>query len=268
MSYDLWASLTPQDRRQATRASAGACLLAQALTRQYGGEWSVSGSSVTQTVGDEVTWEGKPTVSAQAIILRYDFTATGKTNRRVLVAKSRKHGAPKKVEDDPGCVKNTRWGQKPCLARNAGLAVTSAGGLFLIFDGLAWVLFAIMSLAAVALSGLFARAHMAHNQAKAEGSVAAQGKQMYAHVNEPAGQPAEAEAREEVPGYDDGMPAPLPAGPAEAPAFSEPAPVTRSEPLYRSADPEPITDPAPAAAPAPAAPASDPVPATAGGEAA
>ncbi|MGN6633848.1 MAG: hypothetical protein ACTHJ6_00110 [Oryzihumus sp.] len=237
MSYHLWVNLRPQDRAEGSRGDAGSCLLAVALQRQYGGEWSVSGA-IQQTVGGEITWQGRTTVQGNAIIARFDTTATAKTNRRVRIARGTgkyRNRPPRRVEQpQDGCVRNARWqGPNQAQGRLVGAAL-AAGSLALILDGLAWVLLPVFIILAGGLITLIVRSHKAGNK-----HLAAQAAepQKYVHVQPPKRTPE---------------PEPTVAGPA---------PLGR-ETLYASAPPEPITDPVPAAAPA-----REPVPATTGGAA-
>lgn len=240
MSYDLYVRLTPQDRAQGTRGSPGACLLAVALAREYGGEWEVAGQ-MRQMQGDEVTWEGTTTMQGQAIIARFDSTKTARTNRRVKVAVGRgkfRNKAPKRIEQ-PRDGRAVPW-TKPGKAAGALAAGTAlAGSVALTAEGDAWAVFAALGLVSAGLVASTVRNVRAGNRHLRERAKT----QKYVHVQRPATGQAQARA-------DDRMPAPAPAQPA-----------TRlgSERLYTSPSPEPITDPAPA---------PEPVPATAGGQAA
>ena len=239
MSYDLYVGLTPRDRAQGTRGSAGACLLAVALAREYGGEWEVAGQ-IRQMQGEEVTWEGTTTMQGQAIIARFDSTKTAKTNRRVKVAVGRgkfRNKAPRRIEQprDGRVVPWVRPGRAAgALAGGAALA----GSVALTAEGDTWAVFAAFGLAATGLAVSTVRNVRAGNRHLRE---RAETQKKYVHVQRPAAEQAQAKA-------DERMPAPARVG---------------SERLYPSPAPEPITDPAPTAAPA-----REPVPATTGGQAA
>lgn len=245
MSYDLYVGLTPQDRAQGTRGSAGACLLAVALAREYGGEWEVAGQ-VRQMRGEEITWEGTTTMQAQAIIARFDSTKTAKTNRRVKVAVGRgkfRNRAPKRIEQ-PRDGRVVPWARPGSVAGAVAGGAALAGSAILTAEGDAWAVFAALGLVAAGLVAIIVRNVRAGNRHLREH---AEAQKKYVHVQRPATGQAQA-------AVDERMPAPAPAQPAS----------TRlgSERLYTSPDPEPITDPQPAA------PAPEPVPATAGGQAA
>ena len=245
MSYNLYVSLTPQDRAQGTRGSAGACLLAVALQREYGGEWSVAGE-ITQSVGGDITWAGHTTVQGNAIIARFDTTKTAKTNRRVKVAVGAgkfRNRPPRRVEER-GCVRVVPWTKPGKAAGAVAGGAALAGSAILTAEGDIWAVFAALGLVAAGLVASTVRNVRAGNRHLRERAET----QKYVHVQRPATGQAQAKADEQ-------MPAPAPAQPAPA--------RLGSERLYTSPDPEPITDPEPAATPAP-----EPVPATAGGQAA
>ena len=229
MSYDLYVRLTPQDRAQGTRGSAGACLLAVALAREYGGEWEVAGQ-VRQMQGEEVTWEGTTTMQGQAIIARFDSTKTAKTNRRVKVAVGRgkfRNKAPKRIEQprDGRAVPWTRPGRAAgALAGGAALA----GSVALTAEGDAWAVFAALGLVAAGLVASTVRNVRAGNRHLRE---RAETQKKYVHVQRPAAGQAQAKADEQMPA----------------------AAGLGSERLYTSPAPEPITDPAPAREAIPAA---------------
>lgn len=229
MSYELWVGLTKEDRQESTTGSAGACLLAVALQRQYGGEWTVSGE-IRQQAGGECTWAGRTTLAGQAIIARYDATSTASVNRRVRVAVGKgkfRDKAPRRIEQ-PRDGYARPWRQPNVMrARLAGGAAL-LGSAALVLDGLAWVDFTVLGAAAAGLTGLFIRGHVAHNRART--AAGPQTAQKYVHVQQPKTAPATA-------AVDDRMPAPAPAA-------------LGSERLFTSAPPEPLTDPVPAPLPA------------------
>jgi len=53
MSKWITSNISPQDRRDAKRNTSIECVIANALTRQYGGEWTAAGRDATQTKDDE-----------------------------------------------------------------------------------------------------------------------------------------------------------------------------------------------------------------------
>jgi hypothetical protein len=72
-------TLTPADYAAATRNNGSHCLIAVALARQYGGEWSVGHGTATQ-VGTRrrmrLGWD------ARRALIRFDATSTAQARRR------------------------------------------------------------------------------------------------------------------------------------------------------------------------------------------
>lgn len=248
MSYDLWVTLTRGDRHHATRGTAGACLLAEALGREYGGEWSVTGTAISQAVGDQTTWEGHTTLVGKNIITRYDMTGTAKVSRRVRVARSRKNHAPRRAGQHPdGRARTSMWQPSDKILGRLGFTAAVTTSAALVAMDLTWVVFSVIGVAAGGLGMLIVRKHKAGKR-HLEQAAEPPGTQKYVHVQRPAQQPAQAVAVEEP---DDGMPAP-------APAWREPETIYSSGPPAEiAADPD-VTQPAPA----------EPAPISTGGEAA
>lgn len=71
--------LTPADYAAARRNNGSYCLIAVALTRQYGGEWSVSAGSAIQSGTQRrmrLGWD------ARRALIRFDATSTAQARRR------------------------------------------------------------------------------------------------------------------------------------------------------------------------------------------
>ncbi|MBO0813533.1 MAG: hypothetical protein J2P30_00030 [Actinobacteria bacterium] len=85
----LYANVTRADFRKSNRGSAGSCVLATALTRQYGGEWFVAGRGAIWTDGRGTQKSYRLSAGAMAKMIGFDFGIPGTSTGRVRLTGGR-----------------------------------------------------------------------------------------------------------------------------------------------------------------------------------
>jgi hypothetical protein len=228
-------TLQPGDWNGAVRGEADKCLLAQALTRKYGGDWTVTGfraRSRGRTL--RLGWDARHVMHLFDHKLdrkkRKTVTFYGKVPRRRAISyRDRREGWNEPCISSPG--KQSRIPARYKTRAAAGGAAV-AGSAVMVADGSGWLLGVIAALAALGIGAVVASGK---SQAGADQvRVRNRGTAQPAYAPQPARAPAP--ARQDAPAT---WPEPAPAQPERASAR-----VPDPEPVLRPWEPAPESWPA------------------------
>jgi hypothetical protein len=236
--------LLPQDYGFAQRNNASACLLAVALAREYGGQWSVTPGRAVQVSGGYCRL--RLGLGARRALIRFDATGT-MARRGTTVTLYGKPPGTRREQNRTLVCRSPRPGQQRRSRLGTMAGVTSAVSLALIGDGLAWVL--------IAAAGLVIAVFAVIAGVRIRGALAGRDASPGLSGTPDARVPQRSRGTDFASGWDAGPePRPYPR-PAQATWRDDPVPASSGQSSWRD-DPEP--EPAGANAVWPYAPAMTP----------